>query len=130
MKHALEKNTVARELDTDEPRQTQIGRARNESFLAGRKVEVGTGFRKHAIHDAQELTTAADGEGFDCRDPRLLDVILVLFVVRFRTPMAAIDFMKQCQFASNKKIGKRNLSVVEMREVDAGVENTAAGVFR
>src|SRR5579863_1757037 len=58
----LEEDALARELDADEPRQAQIGGAGNEALLAGRQVEIRAGLGEHAIHYAEELTAAADGE--------------------------------------------------------------------
>ena len=44
--------------------------------------------------------------------------------------MTAIDLVEQAQLTPNEKVGEGNLPVVEMREIDAGIENTATGVFR
>ena len=81
MKDALEEDALSSELAANQPREAQIGGAGNEALFAGREVEIGAGFRQHAIRDAEKLAAAADGERFDRRDPRLLDIILVLFVV-------------------------------------------------
>ncbi len=43
--------------------------------------------------------------------------------------MAAIDLVQQSQLALDEELDERNLAVIEMREVDAGVEDAPAGVF-
>ena len=81
VEHALEEDGVARELDADEARQPQIGGAGDVPLLAGRQVEVRAALGNDAVHDAEKLAAAADGEGLDSGDPRLFDVVLILLVV-------------------------------------------------
>src|SRR5208282_6081944 len=97
---------------------------------AGRKVEIATGLGDHAVHDAKELAATADGERLDGREPRLLDEVLELLIVGFRAPVTAIELVHQAELALDQKIDERNLTVIKMREVDAGVEDAAAGMLR
>ena len=103
---------------------------RNEALFAGRKIEVAAVHRHNAVHHAQELTAAADSVRLDRRQPRFFEVILELFAVGVGTPVAAVDLVEQAKFALEDEVGKSNLPVIEMREVDAGIENTAAVIFR
>ena len=44
--------------------------------------------------------------------------------------MAAQDLVHQPHLALDQKLNERDLPVIEMREIDAGIEHAAAGVFR
>ena len=56
--------------------------------------------------------------------------VLKLFAPGTRAPLAAIDFVQEPKFALQKKIGERDLPIIQMGEVDAGVENPPSGVLR
>src|ERR1700722_2360563 len=127
---ALEKNALARKLDADKAGEAKVGASRNEALFAGRKIKVAAVHRHNAVHHAQELTAAADSVRLDRRQPRFFDVILELFAVGVGTPVATVDLVELAKFALENKVGKSNLPVVEMCEVDAGIENTAAIIFR
>ena len=122
---ALEEDALARRLNADQARQPQGGGARDEAFLAGRQVEVGAGLGDHAVHHAQELAAAADGERLDHRQPRLLDVVLELLVVALGHPVAAVDLVEQAELALEDELDERDLPVIEVRQVDAGIEDAA-----
>ena len=44
--------------------------------------------------------------------------------------MAAQDLVHQPHLALDQKLNERDLPVIKMREIDAGIEHAAAGVFR
>src|SRR5215831_17227212 len=56
-----------------EARHAHIGRAGDDAFLAGGQGEERAALGQHIVHHQQGLAVAADGKGFDRRDPRLLD---------------------------------------------------------
>ena len=73
---------------------------------------------------------AADSESLDRRHPWLLDVILKLLVVGLRPPVAAKHLVKQAQLTLDEEFDERNLAIIKMRQVDAGVEDATAGILR
>ena len=117
-------------LDACQARQPQVGGAGNEAFLAGRQIEVGAGLGDHAVHDTEQLTAAADGEGINHREPRFLDNVLELIAAAVGIAVAAINLVKQAKLALHDEFDEGYLAVVEMREVDPGIENALAGIFR
>ena len=44
--------------------------------------------------------------------------------------MAAIDFVQQTKFALDEEMDERDLAVIEVREIDAGIEDAAVFVLR
>src|SRR5271169_5359629 len=126
----LKEYALARQLDADEARQTKIGAAGNEALFARRQIEIAAVDRHNAIHHAKELAAAADGVRLDCSQPGLLDIILELLAVGFRPPVAAVNLVQKPKLAFQDEVGKCDLSVIQMREIDAGIENATAGIFR
>src|SRR5262249_55014428 len=90
-----------------------------------------TALGEHVIHHQQDLAMAADGEGLDCGDPRLLDGVAAELVRRrvVGKGKSAIDFVDVAEIALEIP-NEWNAPVIEMSEVDAGAENAAAFVFR
>ena len=86
--------------------------------------------RHNAVHHAKELAAATDGVGFDRRQPGFLDVVLELLAVGFGPPVAAVNLVQKPKLAFQDEVGKCDLSVIQMREIDAGIENATAGIFR
>src|SRR3984885_13283913 len=130
MEDAFVEDALARKLAAHEPREAQVGGTGDEAFLAGGQTEISPLLGEHAVHDAKKLATAADGKGFDSRDPWLLGIILVLLVVGFRSPMAAIHLVQQAELALDEEMHERYLAVIEVREIDPRIEDAAAPVFR
>ncbi|MCZ7643349.1 MAG: hypothetical protein M5U33_12570 [Pseudorhodoplanes sp.] len=100
-----------------------------KALLAGGQIEIGARFGDHAIHNAQDLASAADGELLDRRKPRLLDEILQQLVTGLRAPEAAIHLVEQPELALEKEFDQRDTTVIEMREIDTRIEHALAGIF-
>ena len=58
-------------------REAQVGRARDEAFLARRQRHVRILGRDYLVHGQQDLAMAADGEPFRRGDSEFLDRILL-----------------------------------------------------
>ena len=72
----LGEDRLARDAVADVARQAQVGRARDDAFLARRQRHVGVLGGDHLVHGQQDLAVAADGEAFDRGDPQLFDPCL------------------------------------------------------
>src|SRR5262249_51081728 len=89
-----------------------------------RAGKVRNALRRKMANPRQGLAVAADGKGFDRRDPRLLDGVAAELVgwrvVGEGKP--AIDLVDVAEIALEIP-NERDAAVIEMREIDAGAEH-------
>src|SRR6185437_1633533 len=123
-------NQLPRDTVADEADEPQIGQARDDAFLARGQRHVGVGRRQHVIDGQQRLAMATDGETLHGRDPRFLDTV-TMYVVgeEIGRRHAAQQLVYPSQLALDEP-HERNLSAIEMREVDPGPETAPAAIFR
>src|SRR5438105_14970478 len=100
---------------------TTLFRSRNDAFLARRQREVGILRREDVVHREQDLAVAADCEALHRRDPELLEGLLFGRTVGRGEP--AVNLVDETQVADQIP-QKADLPLIEMREVDAGAEQT------
>ena len=82
----------------------------------------------HAVHHQQQLAAATDGEGLHRGDPGLLGGVLEAALPVVGEPETALDLAQQAHFAGDHEVHERDPPVVEVGEVDAGVEDPPARV--
>src|SRR5262245_14359509 len=113
----------------DKARQSQVGHARNDSFLAGGQCEIGVGVSQYVIHHQQMLAASANRESVDRSDPRLFHGGPRQIVGRgIPSGNAAKDFVLVAHHML-KVEQERDLALVEVSEIDAGGEYPPPGVF-
>ena len=81
------------------------------------------------VHGQQQLTPAADRKRLDRGDPRLLVVRFDLLRPELRTAQAAIHLVQKAHVADHEEVDQRDLAVVQVGEIDAGVEDAPPGVL-
>src|SRR5439155_11652693 len=102
-------------------------RAGNDALLARRQRHVGAVCREHVIEREYDLAVPADGEAFDGADPQLLNRIH--FGRSLGPRQAAVELVDEPEVAQDVP-EITDLSLVEMRQVDAGAEEPLPGVAR
>src|SRR5215468_8534501 len=103
----------------EEARQSQVGHARNDPFLAGGQCQIGAGFSQYVIHHQQMLATSADSEGVDRSDPRLFHGGPRQIVGRgIPSGNAAKDFVLVAHHML-KVEQERDFALIEVGEIDA-----------
>ena len=112
-----------------ETRQTQVGGAGNDAFLACRQRHERVRRRQHVVHRQQNLAVAADRPSFDRCDPRLFDAGAVDVVRQDVGGRDAAEiFVHETKFALHIP-KERDRSAIQMGQVDAGAEDAPPGVF-
>src|SRR3954466_909108 len=123
----LGQHRLARDARADVALEAQVGGPRDDAFLARRQRHVGIFGGEHVVERKHGLAMTTDGEALDRADPQLFDPIHLWRYIRARE--AAVELVHEPQVA-NDVPEVADLPLVEVREVDAGAEQTLAGVPR
>ncbi len=105
---------LARAAVADEAREPQVRGAGDDALVARREREPGAALAQDVVHAQQQLAAAADRERLGRGDPQLV---------------GAEDLVDEAEVADREE-QVRDLAAVEVREVQAGAEDAAAGVAR
>ncbi len=121
---------MARDAIARKTRHAQVGRARNNPFLACGKRHVGVAAGNHIIHRQKILAAAADRPAVHRGDPGLFSRPSVNFVGACRARRNPTEHLVHHPHVAADVPEIGNLAVVDMSEIDPARKNLAAFVFR